>query len=1396
MNTSTIRLLLFAATFCCLCAADAKPLKIEEVPESLKPWVDWVSQGQEHKRCPFLYSSFEQFYCAWPDELNLSLGASGGEFSQRWQVFEESWLMLPGEAQYWPTDVTLNGKPAVVISRNGAPAIQVGAGNYTVKGRLQWNTLPKSLALPKSTALRAVTLEGAPVNFPRIENDRLWLQIEQAQKVEDRFELQVFRHIDDRIPALITFYMDVQVAGSAREITLDLPLSEEFIPLRLQSPLPARLDSSHKLTLQIKPGRWRIEVTMRHMGPLNNLSLQKPSGIWVDQEIWVFNAHPRYRIVNISGVTPVDPQQTLLPDAWKQLPAYRVLTGETMTLDEERRGDPDPGADNLSLSRSLWLSFAGDRYTVQDQISGVKKTDWRLEMNPPIVLGRVSINGMPQYITRLEDGERTGVEVRQGNIQLAADSMLSADIQSLPAIGWNQNFNTVSTTLNLPPGYTVFSIRGADHVSATWLNRWTLLDIFLVLLITAAVGRLWGKVLGAIALLTLTLIYHEANAPVWIWLFVILGFALLRVLPSGRFRQWILIYRNITLITLILVTVPFFIQQIRTSLYPQLESYYQTAVTSLARTTSETDQVFLAPKARMQKSMPEPGIAGEARRDSERFAGRSLPSIQDSLLEYEQQPKLEMYDPNAILQTGPGLPQWQWNRIHFSWSGPVNTQQKVHITYIEPFANSLLGWIRVILVTVFVLGLLNVRVNKNEGLRFPSFTSLTSVLLLSVTAMGLFSVPNSVKAEFPSKGLLQELQNRLFTPPDCLPDCAEAQSMTIDITPNTLTLDVTINSNDSVVIPIPGHAERWTPQKVFLNQQRAQGLIRDPSGMLWLPVSKGQHHLHLVGLLPTVDSLQLPLPLKPHYVSVTSEGWEVAGVHADGSIDAQLQFTRLAQVMQPGEGKTDELNTANLPPFAQIERTITLGLDWQVQTTVTRLSPSGSAIVLRVPLLPGESVTTEGIRVEDGKVLVSMSAKQTSTDWRSLLRMRDDLQLTAPDTTQWTEVWNLDISPIWHVQYQGIPVIRHQQADRWLPQWRPWPGEQVTLSLSRPQGVAGQTTTIDNSHININPGIRITNVALAINLRSSQGTQHPIVLPENSTLQEVRIDNAPIPLRIQDRTLMLPVKPGEQKYSISWQEPHGIATRFDTSSVDVGANSVNHHIILSVPRDRVVLFVGGPAMGPAVLFWGVIIVFLLACIALARFKNLIPLRYWQWALLSVGLVPVSVESALVVIGWFFITGFRCRLAADAEKWKFNVYQLVLVGFTLVTAATMVYAVSRGLLGSPNMQIYGNGSSQYNLSWYQDINQALLPTASMFAIPMIVYRILMLLWALWLAFSVIQWSKWFWECFSTHGYWRSVNWKKKSKPGNPANTLPGQPAADKKYLEGTISEGKPGDKPSH
>jgi len=81
------------------------------------------------------------------------------------------------------------------------------------------------------------------------------------------------------------------------------------------------------------------------------------------------------------------------------------------------------------------------------------------------------------------------------------------------------------------------------------------------------------------------------------------------------------------------------------------------------------------------------------------------------------------------------------------------------------------------------------------------------------------------------------------------------------------------------------------------------------------------------------------------------------------------------------------------------------------------------------------------------------------------------------------------------------------------------------------------------------------------------------------------------------------------------------------------------------------------------------------------------------------------------------------------------------------------AVQGGLLGQPEMQVTGNASSAEILNWYVDQASAQLPTAWSFSLPILVYRGLMLLWALWLAWSLITWLKWGWAAFSSETLWK-------------------------------------------
>jgi hypothetical protein len=122
----------------------------------------------------------------------------------------------------------------------------------------------------------------------------------------------------------------------------------------------------------------------------------------------------------------------------------------------------------------------------------------------------------------------------------------------------------------------------------------------------------------------------------------------------------------------------------------------------------------------------------------------------------------------------------------------------------------------------------------------------------------------------------------------------------------------------------------------------------------------------------------------------------------------------------------------------------------------------------------------------------------------------------------------------------------------------------------------------------------------------------------------------------------------------------------------------------------------------------------------------------------------------------FLSGLRKRFSADFVKSSlFHLGQITLAVWTIAALVGVFVAVERGLLGRPDMQVTGNGSNNLLLRWYQDRSMAVLPTAWVISIPLLVYRVLMLAWALWLAFSLLAWLRWGWECFSEGGYWRKI-----------------------------------------
>jgi hypothetical protein len=1172
-----------------------------KVPEPLKPWVNWVLQDHEEELlCTPNYNNANAFRCNWPASLDLDIKADTGSFSQSWSLEHESWIQLPGNEQLWPQSVTINSKPALILKRYGVPQVKLQPGNYKISGSFTWKSMPEFLQINSKTGLLSLKVNGKTIDFPGLDDSgRVWLHArKQAEKtIEDSLQIQAFRMIDDRIPARVVLQLNLDVAGSAREVLLGAPFSSKnFIPVSLNSSLPARLEKDGRIRLQIRPGQWQISLTARHIGPLASLNFTRPDDdFWPEQEIWVF-AKQNTRIVEIEGVTSIDPQQTALPPNWRNMPAYRLLAGDEMKFKLIKRGDPQPAPDQLTLQRNLWLRFDGSGYTIQDQISGKKTSSWRLEMAPPIVLGRVAIDGAEQFITKMAGSPNSGVELRNGLIKISADSEYQGRISKIPAIGWDHDFQKVSAQLLLPPGYRLLHATGIDNIPATWLNRWTLLDIFVLLIFTIALAKLYSRPMAVIGFVTLALLYHEPGAPRWIWLAILIGVALVRTVPDGRFLKSVKIYQLVAFLLLIIIAIPFSVKQLRVGIYPQLEKPWQVMGRSQATRPAApmfAEQKAMAPAADIFMQSSEALVEMEDRAIS--IMKRKTASV-GSGSGYYRPKQVAQYDPAMINQTGPGIPAWQWNTIRMSWSGPVKRNQQIGLTLIGPKTNLTLAFARVALMILLALGILGVKRSKGKGWQFPDPKTF---LIIPLLLLPLLVPTTSRAAEIPSPALFEELRQRLLEKDDCFPNCADIPTMSLDISRNELALEFSVMAQVKVAIPLPGNPKHWLAGTVKLDALPATAMFRTSKG-LWLIIPAGRHTVSLKGKIPPNNTLQLTLPLKPHQLKIKESGWTTEGTHRDGTIDNQLHFKRIVKQEEP---TSRILETGILPPFVLVERSLQLGLDWRLETTISRISPSGSAIILEYPLLPGEAVVTGGIKVKDGKARINLDPQSSYLKFESVLEKNQAITLSHAKTNDWTEIWQVDASPIFHLEYDGIPVILHQIGNRWAPKWHPWPGEELQLKISRPEGVAGQTITIDKSQLEVRPGRRATDAKLNLSLRSSQGGQHTITLPPNSQLQEVRINGRVQSIRQDGRQVPLPIIPGKQEITLKWRETAGITANYKTPEIDLGLANANINIDLHLPQNRWPLLVRGPVIGPAILFWSVMLVIILIAFGLAKYSG-------------------------------------------------------------------------------------------------------------------------------------------------------------------------------------------------
>ncbi len=1328
------------------------------VPPELEPWRQWVIEQDLEAGCPRTYGAGEAAFCAFPGVLEIEAGATGARFRQSWKVYRESLVPLPGDPRYFVSAVSAGGRPLpVATTTKGTPAVTLAAGEWQLQGEIRWPSMPPALAVPPTAALVSLAVNGQPVSRLQWQQGAIRLGEGAAGEAErDTLEIVAGRVIDDTLPLILETHFDLKVAGRPREINFGLLLPAGFVPTALESELPARLDASGMLTIQLRAGNWPVKIAARALGPVAELVRPAFSDPWPETEFWSFRPHTELRTVRLGGAAQVSPGYQALPKAMSEEAVLYALPADgRLSFEEVSRGARQL-RDEIAVQREVWFDFAGGGMTLHDQLSGELLTTQRVEIQPPYrltamreFLGAEWVS-KPYLVTQNPENGAEGAEVRQSDLAVEAQARAPVSwygVRGQPLGAWDMPLDRLDVTLNLPPATRLIAAAGFDRVTGDWLGAWNLGDVFTWILAMVLAWRIGRYTLAVPAGLWVALARHEPYAGAGLLLALLLVMLLAGYAHQGtpRLRAWIHRAEQGLLALLAVQMIAFSLPVIEAALYPQLE----------ARNSEQL------PTARKELAMMQ--TQEEVRGMAQTPAPEPAPPIDGATLQrqivtgsrYSALDMLEPYDEDAIVQAGAGDPSWAWQRHTLSRHGPIAQDETWALWIAPPWL--VRGW-RFLLVVLAVLMLAEFA--RRLSLRVPRF-AVPPMAALALILFGAAAPGGLVAAAgFPPPELLQELSQKLHRAPPCAPDCVTIPSARLAAGAKEALLALEVHAAAGTVVALPLGGENWRIHAARLDGRPALLRAGERKLQALLAIEPGVHRIELAARLEGRNEIALDFPEKPHRIALELTGWTAEGVDDERLTSGTLVLYR------EGGADTALASGAEIPPFVRVERQLALGAEFTVRTQIHRLAPASGAFSVRIPLLEGEQVTTDPPpKIVDGQVEVTFPPGAVYAYWQGRLPPVSKLMLSAPSYDRWIEQWTVGAGGLWHMTFDGPPLVIDDDRfdDRFPPHYSfvPLPGETLTITLARPAAVPGAPLAYDRVDLVTHHQGRWNLYELDAAPRPTLSGLYPLTLGSGAELLEVRYNDRPLDLALEDGVLEVPMQAGgndaggAQHLRLAWRQSATRSWQVSTPAVDLHAPAANIGLeIAHEGRPRWILWASGPQLGPAVRFWSLLLGVVLIALLLAKSK-LAPLGFHHWLILGLGFTAVGGFGFWIVAAWLIALGWRARWspASSAGYWQRALVQSALALLTLVALGVLFIAIEDGLLAAPDMHIAG-WRNRYDpaLAWFADRSSGGLPAATVFSAPLWAYRLAMLGWSLWLALLLVRWLAFGWRAMSMGGLW--------------------------------------------
>lgn len=1374
----------------------------DHMPAELLPWIDWITGKHPEWDCS---NSGSTYQCVWPGVLNYELSPTQGSFDLKVELQSRGAVPLPSAPGLFPRAISIameNGRlvnAALRLEENRLLA-ELPAGSYVITGKFIWDSLPVEIPVP--TEVGIVTAKSAEGDLTaQIQRGDTAATVRQAAAPESRDSLTVtvLRRVIDGSPLQIESNLILMVSGKARSLSFGRVLPSATIPVAVQCALPHQLTADGSLTVQLAPGEHRI--SMLSVMPQPVIEIGSPLSTleaWPREETWSWVADPLLRSVEVQGARAAHSELTQLPDAWREGVAYLVDAGSTVKLIEQRRGEQSKAPNAITLRRELWIDFDGGAYTAVDRFQGTLNQNFRLNASAETEVGRAVVDGKPHLITKDPTNGRWGLELRSQALSAEAVSRIDRD-KMLPAVGWQTVVDSLGVVLHLPPSWKLLHVSNAGRVPSSWVDSWSLLDIFLCILLVIGARYALNWKIAAVLGLALFLNHGEFLEPRMLVVHLLILVAWSRMLRE-RESIWQTLCRSLLLVTFCAWTfqvLAFSKLQFTEFLFPQLQSgtRYRTVLQelSMALELSLVSWPFLLAALALiivgtRSALRAATIWGKIfRAIGYGIVGLLLLVVAGpfmwGLISYTQwlpSPAAQMPAAASI-----ATQQYDSSKKFFSHDdyrqssaapaerAELDKADTMLAEVEEPASKALLAgpaiptwrWrthgftvpgpvtaesaVRLYLLPPW----LNRPLSLLRSLLMPGLLLMVMVALgygrflraqrdrgaaaaLALALPLLFMPRNEAFAEVPPAEILQEMEARIVAQRCQSAPCAVIANLQIEISGDRFRMRAEIYSDGLSSIPFPGPLLTLQPRSVRIDGRETTALRRSESGFLELRTLDGRSIAEAEGPLPRRDAFSLEFAQQPLTVDVSAADWFVEGIQPGGAVANTLQFTKRS---------TKDTNIAVLRQKSRLSswviarREIFLGEQSSVHTRLTRLGDQSEQFRVKVPLLDGEQVTTGSVAAEDRTVTATFPPGGAEISYRSVLPAREKITLTAVPADSLSEEWRVRCGQALACTVDGLKPTRSVTDGIQAWQWHPFPQEQVSVTALQLSGISGTGITIESASHDLRWGTQLREGSLALQAHVTQQTKLQIAAPEGSALKNVTVDGvAGGSVDVGVATSLL-LNPGQHQVAVTYASPWQPSYLETVPAVNLNTPAHNVTVRVLPSPDRWILWTGGVSWGPCVVFWSKLLFVIVLCIALAHF-GLLPLGRGGAAILAIGLATEPMIIIWLPLLWLAMLHLLGRYEQVALRFAPLVRNIAVLALTALALAILYDIVRTGLVLQPPMLIVGNSSNAQQLRWIVDHAGTTLPQPWVFSVPLWWWRVFALLWSTWLVIAIVSWLR--------------------------------------------------------